>query len=144
MTLDHTIVAGNVGVLNSMPVARDDIRGTVSASFSLIGDKTTATINDNGGNMIGTGASPINPMLGPLADNDGSTMTHALLAGSPAIDAGDSAALAGAVGVPSFDQRGVAFSRVVNGRIDIGAFELGAVSANFDVDLDVDGFDFLA
>ena len=29
------------------------------------------------------------PLLGPLADNGGPTLTHALLAGSPAIDAGD-------------------------------------------------------
>jgi hypothetical protein len=47
-------------------------------------------------------------------------------------------------GVPLYDQRGFSFARVVNGRIDIGAFEAGALSANFDVDLDVDGFDFLA
>jgi CSLREA domain-containing protein len=31
------------------------------------------------------------PLLGPLADNSGFTQTHALLAGSPAIDAGDDA-----------------------------------------------------
>ena len=65
----------------------------------------------------------IDPLLGPLADNGGPTFTHALLPGSPAIDAGDPLAVAGSDGVPQFDQRGVPYSRVVGGRIDMGAFE---------------------
>jgi putative cofactor-binding repeat protein len=85
-----------------------------------------------------------NPMLGPLTDHGGPTMTHALLPGSPAIDAGDPAAVAGVGDVPEFDQRGSPFTRVSGGRIDIGAFEVGATLADFDLDLDVDGFDFLA
>jgi predicted outer membrane repeat protein len=60
------------------------------------------------------------PMLGPLQDNGGPTPTHALLPGSPAIDTGDPA-----LDPPSvYDQRGPGFSRVVNGRIDIGSFEV--------------------
>jgi hypothetical protein len=57
-------------------------------------------------------------------------MTRALLTGSPAIDAGDPAAVAGVGSVPKFDQRGSPLSRVIDGdgagppRIDIGAFEL--------------------
>ena len=47
-------------------------------------------------------------------------MTHALLPGSPAIDAGDH----NFNPPPDFDQRGPGFPRVVNGRIDIGAFEV--------------------
>jgi hypothetical protein len=60
------------------------------------------------------------PLLGPLQNNGGPTFTHALLPGSPAIDAGD----------PNFtppplnDQRGCSFDRVFNGRIDIGSFEV--------------------
>ena len=64
-----------------------------------------------------------NALLGPLANNGGPTKTHALLPGSPAIDAGDPAAVAGVNGVPEFDQRGVPWSRVVGGRIDMGAIE---------------------
>jgi hypothetical protein len=46
-------------------------------------------------------------------------MTHALLPGSPAIDAGDPSFAP----PPFYDQRGPGFDRVVNGRIDIGSFE---------------------
>jgi hypothetical protein len=55
------------------------------------------------------------------------------LPGSPAIDAGDPAAVAGSGGVPQFDQRGSGFGRVADGdgtggaRIDIGAFEVPTV-----------------
>ena len=55
-----------------------------------MGVDTGATITDNGGNLIGTAAAPIDPLLGPLADNGGPTLTHALLAGSPAINRGRS------------------------------------------------------
>jgi hypothetical protein len=114
--LSHTIVAGNTGA--SMP---SDVAGSMAVSFSLLGVDTDAIITNNGGNLIGTAGSPINPLLGPLADNGGPTLTHALLFGSPAIDAGDPAIV---FNPAAFDQRGAPFSRVSSGRIDIGAFEL--------------------
>jgi hypothetical protein len=55
------------------------------------------------------------PLLGPLDDNGGPTLTHALLPGSPALDAGVPVA-----GVTT-DQRGI--SRPQGGAPDIGAFE---------------------
>ena len=57
--------------------------------------------------------------LGPLQDNGGPTWTHALLPGSAAIDAGNPAFMM----PPVYDQRGTGFPRVVNQRIDIGAYE---------------------
>jgi hypothetical protein len=57
----------------------------------------------------------VDPMLGPLQDNGGPTWTHALLQGSPAIDAGVP------TGAPADDQRGV--SRPQGLGVDIGAFE---------------------
>ena len=60
-----------------------------------------------------------NPMLGPLQDNGGPTFTHELLPGSPAFDAGDP----NFTPPPDYDQRGLGFPRVINGRVDIGAFE---------------------
>ena len=55
-------------------------------------------------------------MLGTLANYGGPTQTLALLAGSPAIGAGNASAT-----VPATDQRGL--PRVVNGSLDIGAFQ---------------------
>ena len=66
---------------------------------------------------MGTAASPINPKLGPLQDNGGPTFTHALLATSPAIDAGNDAK------APATDQRGV--RRPQGAASDVGALEVG-------------------
>jgi HYR domain len=61
-----------------------------------------------------------NVLLGPLQDNGGPTLTHALLPGSPAIDAGDN------TDAPLMDQRGV--PRPQGAAVDIGAFELAQAS----------------
>jgi hypothetical protein len=58
--------------------------------------------------------------LGPLADNGGPTWTHALLFGSPAVNAGTNSAIAGM----TYDQRGPDSLRLFGGRADIGAYEL--------------------
>ena len=66
-----------------------------------------------------------NPHLGPLQNNGGPTMTHALLAYSPAIDNGNPNFDPNAFTPPLlYDQRGRRFRRVVNGGVDIGAFEV--------------------
>ncbi len=57
------------------------------------------------------------PELGPLQDNGGPTLTHALSATSPAIDRGSDNGL-------SSDQRGPPYVRVAGAAADIGAFEL--------------------
>jgi hypothetical protein len=77
--------------------------------------------DDAGGYLNGPG-DQINtdPLLGPLQGNGGSTLTHALLPGSPAIEAGDP----NFTPPPFYDQRGAGFDRVVNGRLDIGSFEV--------------------
>jgi hypothetical protein len=75
----------------------------------------------------GGGVNVADPLLGPLADNGGRTQTHALLFGSPAIDAGDPGGCRDNLGaLLSTDQRGL--HRPANGgvnglRCDIGAFE---------------------
>lgn len=70
---------------------------------------------------MGEFTDPLNVRLGPLANNGGPTRTHALRAGSPAIDRGSNA------GAPATDQRGRARIKDGNGDgravTDIGAFE---------------------
>jgi len=65
----------------------------------------------------------IDPMLGPLAFNAGTTRTPALLAGSPAIDSGSNPLNL------ITDQRGAAFARKVGPAVDMGAFEYNPVGA---------------
>jgi hypothetical protein len=96
--------------------------GTISNDGGTVTSLGYNLASDNGGGVLTGPGDQINtdPLLGPLQDNGGPTFTHALLVGSPAINAGD----------PSFtpppfhDQRGPGFDRVVNGRIDIGSFEV--------------------
>src|SRR6202022_2943055 len=96
---------------------RDDVFGALNSGgdYNLIGDGTGMTGLRNGvhGNLVGSAADPIAPPLGPLQDNGGPTLTHALLAGSPAIDAGNNEY------ATDWDQRGEGFPRIVNGIIDI-------------------------
>src|SRR5437879_2073608 len=87
---------------------------TTSAGYNLSSDNADGLLNGPG-DQINT-----EPMLGPLQDNGGPTLTHALLPGSPAIDAGDP----NFTPPPFFDQRGPGFNRVVNSRIDKGSFEV--------------------
>jgi len=78
--------------------------------------------SDNGGGYLnGPGdQTNTNPILGPLQNNGGPTQTHRPYPQSPAINAGDP----GFTPPPFYDQRGTGFDRVVNGRIDIGSFEV--------------------
>jgi uncharacterized repeat protein (TIGR01451 family) len=115
--LASCIVAENVG-----GGFRTDIlnEGTIgSASNNVIGDGSGSGLIDGvNGNQVGTSAAPLDPLVGPLTNNGGPTFTHALLPGSPAINAGSNpAALAN-------DQRGPGFSRVSGAQADVGAFEL--------------------
>jgi hypothetical protein len=151
ITLNHSIVAQNSST-------NPDITGllgtTITASYSLIRSNSGSGLTpapvgstDANGNLIGTSSNPINPLLGPLADNGGATKTHKLLDQSPAIDAGDPSLVLGQNGTAEFDQRGAPFTRIYLGRIDIGAYESqpdqGHFIADFDYDGDVDGRDFM-
>ena len=79
--------------------------------------------SDDGGGYLNGPGDQINtdPLLGPLQDNGGPTLTHMPLLGSPAIDAGDP----NFTPPPSVDQRGRCFHRVFgrSRRIDIGSVE---------------------
>ena len=111
LTLRNTIVAGNTASIS--PNNGPDCFGNLnSLGFNLV-QTLTADCTLSGtttGNVVGSA-----PLLGPLADNSGPTQTHALLPGSPAIDAGTNS------GCPAVDQRGVA--RPQGAHCDIGAYE---------------------
>jgi uncharacterized repeat protein (TIGR01451 family)/CSLREA domain-containing protein len=102
--LRNTIVANN----SDDDCDGDPLTSVTSLGHNLDSDGTCALSN------IGD-LSDVSPFLGPLALNGGVTLTHALLAGSPAIDTGDNAAC------PADDQRGVA--RPQGPACDIGAYE---------------------
>jgi hypothetical protein len=83
MTLVNSIVAGNE--------LGGDVYGSLflGSHNNLIGDGTNSNaVHGVDGNLVGSTVIPINPLLGPLADNGGPTHTFSLLAGSPAINAG--------------------------------------------------------
>jgi hypothetical protein len=98
--------------------------------FNYFGTVTSNGYNlssDDGGGFLTATGDQINtdPLLGPLQNNGGPTFTHELLAGSPAIDAGDPNFDPNSFTPPLlYDQRGSGFARVANSRIDIGAFEV--------------------
>jgi hypothetical protein len=122
----NTIVAGNIAT----PSAPDTFGTFTSQGHNLIGDGTDGSGFAATGDQVGTSASPINALLAPLADNGGPTQTHALLAGSPAINGGDNCVTQnpGCLATPlTTDQRGTGFSRNSGGSVDIGAFEVQQV-----------------
>jgi predicted outer membrane repeat protein len=107
ITLDNTIVAGNTASVDGL-----DMSGAiVSGNYNLIGSTVGATFAPQANDITGQ-----NALLGPLADNGGGTFTHALLPGSPAIDAGNT--------TMDTDQRGIA--RPQGAADDIGAYEVQA------------------
>jgi len=107
-TVTNTIVANNP--------SGGDCFGTITDGGHNISSDDTCGFDSANGSMPNT-----DPLLDPLQDNGGSTLTHALLPGSLAIDAGDDAQC------PLTDQRGVV--RPIDGDIDgeavcdIGSFE---------------------
>jgi len=113
----NSIIAGNTAS-NGSP----DFGGTLtSRGYNVIGNNDGCFLTPTTGDQVGTPADPIDPLLGPLQNNGGPTETHALLLGSPAIDAGSCNDIAG--NPIATDQRGF----VRHKPCDIGAFEYGAI-----------------
>jgi hypothetical protein len=123
----NTIVAGNI--LKSVAPDVDSLQpDTWDVSFSVVGGIGPAVTLTGSGNLTGLAVPPpfgAGGWLGPLQNNGGTTMTHELLTSvaDPAINAGDPS-FSGL----AFDQRGSPFTRVREGRVDIGAFESGALT----------------
>jgi len=136
LSIYNSIVAGNfkgTGATSndieldstfSDPLAAD-------SAHNLIGDAATAAGLMDGvlGNIVGNGGGgtiDISSILNTsLADNGGPTPTHALVAGSPAINTGNNGLAFEPDGLTPLvtDQRGPGFDRILGGTVDIGAFE---------------------
>ena len=128
-TLTNVTLAGNTATGNGAAggglfspdavlrntIVADECVSPVAGATNSIDSGTSCGLASGAGNLSG-----LDPRLGPLASNGGPTPTRALLAGSPALDAGT------AVAAPATDQRGVV--RPQGTGIDIGAFEV-AVAA---------------
>jgi len=115
---------GSMADLDSDPTVTNSIFWAAAAGGEIFDDALSDPVVSlcvvQGGFNMGTHIHTDDPKLGPLADNGGLTLTHALLLGSSALDRGTSA------GAPSTDQRGV--SRPQGSGYDIGAFELAVSS----------------
>jgi len=106
LTLTNTIVTGNHWYACEK-FASGTTGNVVSGGHNLIQDGSC--------NPIASDLITTNALIGPLADNGGPTWTHALLPGSPAINAGDNAACS------ATDQRGI--TRPQGPQCDIGSYE---------------------
>ena len=104
----NSLFANGTGGTNEVVITNNAVRtftenrvtrGTVPAGFTVV---TSGALN-----------------LGPLQNNGGPTATMALLTGSVALNSGNTSVVSGL----STDQRGIGFTRVFNGTVDIGAYE---------------------
>ena len=110
--LKNTIIANNSGVTN----ISSDCSGVITSLNNNIASDNSCGLNGSGDR------NGIDPLLGPLAANGGPTMTRALLAGSPALNAVPVTNCTTATGTPlAIDQRGTV--RPQGPACDIGAFE---------------------
>jgi hypothetical protein len=127
MMIVNSTVTGNSaptcgGVCGGMEIANTILNA--NASGNIDGTVTSQGYNissDDGGGLLTGPGDQINtdPLLGPLRDHGGPTLTHMPMRGSPAIDAGDP----NFAPPPDNDQRGACFLRVFGGRIDVGSVE---------------------
>ncbi|MGH7359131.1 MAG: choice-of-anchor Q domain-containing protein, partial [Candidatus Rokuibacteriota bacterium] len=119
ITLNRTLISGNKAAAGFSSEVYNYNGTVVADNINLFGQKNdpgVANVSPGPTDVIPGSTVPTSKILSPsLKDNGGPTPTHALVAGSPALDQI-------AAGAPATDQRGV--TRPQNGLSDIGAFEL--------------------
>jgi CSLREA domain-containing protein len=130
ITVANTIIAGNGPGGNGPDVGGSFFTPVfTSQGHNLIGNADGVTSFNVTGDQIGNSGAPLNAQLGPLANNGGPTSTHALLAGSPALDAGSNALATDGANPLTIDQRGApriadSADADTTATVDIGAYEL--------------------
>jgi MYXO-CTERM domain-containing protein len=133
-SIESSIVAGNLALEGDAgSYAGVDLGSGQDLTFAL--DASLVGALDARASFTPSVLVGADPRLGPLADNGGSTLTHALLEGSAAIDRGRN---------PegfAFDQRGDGFPRVLGAAADMGAFEWAPERPDGGVDLTDAGVD---
>jgi CSLREA domain-containing protein len=124
--------ASTIIARNTSPKGPDSNGSLRLDGYDLLGTNAQTTLlGQDDTDQVGTPASPIDPLLGPLQDNGGPTLTHALQPGSPALDKGSAGATSTAParttdqrGLPRpSDNPGISNATFGDGS-DIGAFEL--------------------
>ena len=144
LTIENSIVAGNSASRGAdiflqlfYPAPNIEVRSSlIGSNDGTLLAATPDQSSDADGNIIGDALAPIDPLLAELADNGGPTQTHALLPGSPAIDAGSTDA--------TTDQRGETRPNIGGSGPDIGAFEEQSLTLVVDTSNDLIDGDFSA
>ena len=123
VTLSNCIVAGNA----TSDLSTNGSANTFASSGSnLVGTGDTAAVAAFNQTGDQTGVTVAQLKLGELQNNGGPTETIALLPGSIAVNAGNP----NSAGLPATDQRGPGFARVIDSRVDVGAFEAQFVAVH--------------
>lgn len=114
----NSIVANNNSAVD--PDLANDADGVFVVSYSLIRTPGGSAVVDNGGSLFNQ-----DPLLGPLQNNGGPTLTEKPALGSPVVNAGDPAFTP----PPAADQRGL--PRISGARTDMGSVELQVGTLQF-------------
>ncbi|BBD59702.1 hypothetical protein NIES2109_24930 [Nostoc sp. HK-01] len=133
-TIKNSIIAGNNDGIPGA-VNPDVVGNFISNGYNLIGNLDGST-GFNPSEQLQVSISQVIDTI--LRDNGGPVKTHALVYGSPAINAGNNADIPADIadldrdgntteGIP-FDQRGSGYRRISNGRVDIGAYEASVIN----------------
>jgi fibronectin-binding autotransporter adhesin len=121
ITLQSSIVAANTSINGGPDIDNNTTNTppiiTIGGGDNLIGVADVGSFTLSGTNQTGTSGAPLDPRLAPLANNGGTTLTHAFRFDSPAIDKGDNLAML------TLDQRGSPRVDGVAGVTDVGAVE---------------------